>query len=178
MVILKNTKNELKELLEKGFLCFIISVQNLALNYDEDNNILDNNLIKVPEFFYNKIFKRSSFSLLEQEINQNKNRKISDDSNKMDDSVRNSFNSFNVTNLDMKIIKTPDKTNANNISSFEDSNYKITEEKKMKDLDLNALTAYKEQQINNQIANKQGNQNKINILFAFFTFLIKFFFYK
>ena len=153
---MKNTKNELKEILEKGFLCFIICVQNLALNYDEDNNIFDNNLIKVPETFYNKVFKRSSLSLMEQEINLNKNRKISDDSIFIDDSVRNSFNSFNVTNQDLKINKTPEKTNVNNISSFEDSNYKITEEKKMKDLDLNASAANKDQQSKNQVVNKQG----------------------
>ncbi len=145
MVILKNTKNELKELLEKGFLCFIMSVQNLALNYEEDDNsIFDNNLIKVPEMFYKKIFKRNSVSVSEEEISQNKNRKTSMDSYFAEEVLKSSSNSLNFNNnnnLDMKLNKTPEKSNIiSNISSFEDSKEKIEDiEKKMRELDLERI---------------------------------------
>lgn len=109
-------------------------MQNLALNYDEDNNIFHNNLIKVPESFYKKIFKRNSINISELDTLLNKNRKMSDASSSAFE-VNISMNSFIVTKTDIKITKTPEKATLNelnkiNISSFEDSNGKIAEKDK------------------------------------------------
>lgn len=156
MMLIKNTKNELKELLQKGFLCFVNCVQNLALNYDENDNIFETNLIKVPESFYKTIFKRNSIYNTELDNSQIKIRKFSDSSF----AFENSSNSIIISNLDQKINKNEGKGNINinnYISSIEDSYHdKSIEDRKIKESDLN-VNKYKNT-INNANSNKEGKK--------------------
>jgi len=144
-------KNDLKEIFEKTILCFIFCIQNLSLNYDEDNYFLQKNLIKVPDYFYNRLEKKYLLLNSENDNGQNQNNNSLTKINK-DNNISNSFNDSTINNSFLE--------NQNNNHNISDNNRKNN---RISNKNSNILNSSIEEVVEKSIDKRIENTEKKNL---------------